>query len=406
MQYDSHSSNGLLEQAEQAMQRLAIPNGPSDKVVSDLLTRLDSTAAVSQRPTISLSSIRSRGYVALVALAATVAIVMLQFPKSTFALGDLAEAIRKAKTLSYQVVMDKIDDATTQSPREPKGHWKMLYKDPGLTRTEHSDGMVSVTDLTKNKIMTLVPSIKRATTIDLNIVNDAGGMPETTLSSFPIGLLEHGIASGKPIADKTIDGKVAKGFEVQAGGSTLNIWGDPTTKLPVLMEQKVSLGDDYYLLTMKDFEFGMELSDDLFSTDVPQDYISENSSFPKVDMASVSQLPEIHVAKILKAYSGRFDGKFPKQIDDPGLTAHFGATFGSDVEGYKTFLADLIPSMGASWIFRTSLKNFGYSGDAKIGEAKKIVFWYMPEGATQYRVVYGDLRIGDVDSDQIPKVVK
>ena len=115
---------------------------------------------------------------------------------------------------------------------------------------------------------------------------------------------------------------------------------------------------------------------------------------------------EIHAVNILRVYAARFDGKFPKQIDDPALIATLGMSYASDVEEYKKVLAELTPSMGASWTFRTTLDKFGYSGAAKLGDADKIVFWYLPTGAKQFRVVYGDLRIGDVDADQLPKVAK
>ena len=138
----------------------------------------------------------------------------------------------------------------------------------------------------------------------------------------------------------------------------------------------------------------------------PAGYALQDSSSPKLDMSKVNQPSEIHAVNILKAFAARFEGKFPKHIDDPALIATFGTSFSSDVEEYKKVLAELTPSIGASWTFRTTLNKFGYSGEAKLGDADKIVFWYLPEGAAQFRVVYGDLRIGDVDANQLPKVAK
>jgi hypothetical protein len=42
----------------------------------------------------------------------------------------------------------------------------------------------------------------------------------------------------------------------------------------------------------------------------------------------------------------------------------------------------------------------------KLGDAGKIIFWYQPEGETKYRVVYGDLHVGDVSADQLPETPK
>ena len=403
MNNDSKSSMGLLEQAEQAMHRLAIPQGPPEKLVNELLSRMDSLT-IRQSTRTSIWTFKTRAIVALPVLAATVVFVMFQFPSNSFALNELTQAIHKVKTLTYQVVLNKvnIDSKSTTS----SGQWKMFYKDPGRSRTEHRDGMVSVTDLSKKQITTLVPAIKQVTTIDLSVANLGQETPEVSFSTFPIGLLEQGLSSGKSIADKTIDGKVVKGFEVQAGAVTLSVWGDPTTKLPVLIEQKMHLGDDAFVMTMKDFEFGVDLSDELFSLAVPAGYALQNGASPMVDLSKVNQPSEIHAVNILRVYAARFDGKFPKQIDDPALIATLGMSYASDVEEYKKVLAELTPSIGASWTFRTTLDKFGYSGAAKLGDADKIVFWYLPTGAKQFRVVYGDLRIGDVDADQLPKVAK
>jgi len=38
----------------------------------------------------------------------------------------------------------------------------------------------------------------------------------------------------------------------------------------------------------------------------------------------------------------------------------------------------------------------------KLGEADKPVCWYRPIDAEQYRVVYGDLHIEDVDAENLP----
>jgi hypothetical protein len=39
----------------------------------------------------------------------------------------------------------------------------------------------------------------------------------------------------------------------------------------------------------------------------------------------------------------------------------------------------------------------------KLGEADKPVFWYRPQGAETYRVIYGDLSAKDVAPEDLPK---
>jgi hypothetical protein len=38
-----------------------------------------------------------------------------------------------------------------------------------------------------------------------------------------------------------------------------------------------------------------------------------------------------------------------------------------------------------------------------LGDATKAVFWYRKGDATTYRVIYGDLHVGDVELDGLPK---
>ena len=50
---------------------------------------------------------------------------------------------------------------------------------------------------------------------------------------------------------------------------------------------------------------------------------------------------------------------------------------------------------------------FGYKSDGvKLGDADKILFWYRPEGATQFRALYGDLHAADVTEDKLPEKPK
>jgi hypothetical protein len=44
-----------------------------------------------------------------------------------------------------------------------------------------------------------------------------------------------------------------------------------------------------------------------------------------------------------------------------------------------------------------------YAGNGvKLGEADKAIFWYQPEGAETYRVIYGDLSVKDVAEEDLP----
>jgi hypothetical protein len=48
--------------------------------------------------------------------------------------------------------------------------------------------------------------------------------------------------------------------------------------------------------------------------------------------------------------------------------------------------------------------NWRYAGEnVKFGDAQTPIFWYKPEGSQTYRVIYGDLSVKDVASENLPK---
>lgn len=91
------------------------------------------------------------------------------------------------------------------------------------------------------------------------------------------------IETAKRLADKTIDGRPAAGFQVietaeAFGGTTTwtrNYWIDPKTKLPVRIETTIrstspTFGDTDFVQT--NFIFDQPLDEALFSTDPPEGY--------------------------------------------------------------------------------------------------------------------------------------
>jgi hypothetical protein len=152
------------------------------------------------------------------------------------------------------------------------------------------------------------------------------------------------------------------------------------------------------------------MEDAAFSTEVPSGYQVKEIRQPTVDIATLIKLPpEEHVVRILKFYSGLFDGAFPERIDGPELvskmTSGAGAKRLEDPQFMKEF-TELSASMGASWTFRQTLDKFGYLGSKHLNDADTIVFWYLPKGAEKYRVVYADLTVGDVTIEKLPKMPK
>ena len=94
----------------------------------------------------------------------------------------------------------------------------------------------------------------------------------------------------------------------------------------------------------------------------------------------------VSAATTKKAQANEAKTKAAKSILDPGVfqDAIAGGFLAAFCQKYKD--------------------QYGYKPDgAKLGDAKAIVFWYKPEGQEKYKAVYGDLHVGDVTADELPR---
>jgi hypothetical protein len=158
---------------------------------------------------------------------------------------------------------------------------------------------------------------------------------------------------------------------------------------------------------MSDFQIDPELDDALFRLEPPPGYIrSTKSAFTVVVVGVMGDktLPEKATADYLRLFAGKTGGRFPKRLDN--LT-EFDQVFPnrkSDElpdEATKHAMISAIRCMNAT---RPLKGGFGYRPEGvKLGEADKILFWYRPEGASKYRVLYGDLHTSDVPEDKLPE---
>jgi hypothetical protein len=60
---------------------------------------------------------------------------------------------------------------------------------------------------------------------------------------------------------------------------------------------------------------------------------------------------------------------------------------------------------GSVVFLQFQLKNaYGYApGNARLGDADKVLFWYRPKDSQKYRAIFGDLHAEDVAVDRLPE---
>ncbi|AMV16960.1 LolA family protein [Planctomyces sp. SH-PL14] len=397
----NHAPNDSLDAAEASLRELPAHIVPLTATLDRIAAHVgELDTPLMPRHIKTVWSSRGRRFAAmLLTSAALVAVVfgLMHSPQEAFALEDIAAAVREVSTLTYTTVLTPKNGSASQLKNYHKGK---------LARTESIDGSYRVTDSAERRMLSVRPGVKAATLTKLG----SGPQDVPTMSDSIIAWLKTAETTGEPAGDKTINGVRTQGFKATFGATTMTLWGDPKTKLPVLIEATIgSLADPIHMV-MQDFVFNQPLPDAMFSFEIPTGFKTEEITFPSVDFTALGKVPpEDHVVRVLRFYAKLNDGAFPERIDGPELVAKITKAAGADRVNNPEFMKEfmeLTGSMGAAWTFRQSLDKFGYDGTARLDDADRIVFWYLPKGAEKYRVVFADLTIGDAPEAKLPKAPK
>jgi len=196
------------------------------------------------------------------------------------------------------------------------------------------------------------------------------------------------------LGEKEIDGQKVVGF--LAGEFT--IWADAETALPVRIEVRSPLS-----IVFKNFQFDVPVEEleSLVSMDLPDGYTEQKKVF---DMTTSTEQDLVECLRIWAEVL--LDGNFPEAIGMeelmkqlPQVEAKLAESIVSAEEGTQKGM-----TLGKGMLFIMGLKDQHYAGNGvKLGEADKAIFWYLPEGADTYRVIYGDLSVKDVAAENLPK---
>lgn len=152
---------------------------------------------------------------------------------------------------------------------------KMFSKEPGLARAEAiedsinpvSAGSYTISDSRKGKSISVFPQTKMYLMKENLSVQFSGG------NNFVQKIREmiKG-ADAKPLGEKTIDGKKAKGYEVKKDNQQAEIWVDAETALPIQIKGKGGFNTSEVVVIMSDIRINEPLDDSLFSMKIPEGY--------------------------------------------------------------------------------------------------------------------------------------
>lgn len=266
------------------------------------------------------------------------------------------------------------------------------------------------------------------------------------------------------LGTKEIDGRSAVGFHVHTPTNCpidLTFWADAQTARPVRIEFSSGLGAQHRLV-MSNFRYDVDLDPSLFSVDVPAGYVSQTvdmkmpaegdllrtlrtiaernkGMFPAklgcdegamkgepfalvieegpLDKATNAKLDA--VMKKMEAKYGNLDKLRAKNQLTPEILAEIEKATKSvmpkdvpkpsrkDIQDGLEESQRLTERMqGLCFYDNLTARNDSHyvGGGVKLGTPDRPIFWYKPDGAKKYRVIYADLSVKEMSGEEVKKL--
>ncbi len=202
------------------------------------------------------------------------------------------------------------------------------------------------------------------------------------------------------LGEKEIDGRRVVGFRLCVRGVTIDVWGDPKTRLPVRIESTIALVP-HLKITESNFEFNVPMDESLFSLEPPAGYeVIVKDSQPRDD----SPKTEKDLIDLFRYYGRWSGGRFPDVLDWQWIDEVQSEARSLDAElthrpqaereqQFEEGSKKLQRAMGFM-LQLTKDSDWHYGGKGvSIDAADTPIFWYRPKDATKYRVIYADLSV-------------
>jgi hypothetical protein len=208
------------------------------------------------------------------------------------------------------------------------------------------------------------------------------------------------------LGEKVIDGRRVVGFQYDSPTELVTLWGDPATGYPVRIESVRSGLPRSEMITTK-FEFNIDLPESLFDMTPPPGY--KVLTFD-LDFAKPSEQGLVDGFRTTIEFAG---GEFPESLDFAGVRK-VAKDFKALAKGGKDpsdeelqWRMKTATTIGNGYTLALDLPasaDAHYAGKGvKPGTPNRPIFWYKPEGASKYHVIFADLSVKEVDNaPQVP----
>lgn len=343
----------------------------------------------------------------------------------------VVQQIRNARTMTYKITTTPVMEGM------PPMTIEMMYKEPGFLRMNMPMGGFLVLNGIEKKGISVIGPTKQFVEQDFSNLPPDQVQKQTNYIDEMRALPDQ---ADEVLGEKEMDGRIVRGFHVlgsRAGkglpdGSDMTVWVDAETGDLVCIEGEFMNAKGVHV-TMKDFQFDVELADSLFSTTPPEGYKPLN-----VPM-DFSAPDEKDLIKFLRYYAeglkamGLKDVTFPPAPNNPvEFIKHLrslkkeGKLIDKEMTKDESQQMTFEMTRGVMFIVQMKPENdWHYAGEGvHLGDADTPICWWKPSGkngapalggepkpggyqvwrpgAETYRVVYGDLSVRDVAPENLP----
>lgn len=185
------------------------------------------------------------------------------------------ESLKNIRTASYAVTFPAGDKSSLT--------WKVQVMGERLCRVEQPSGVYLVFDVQGRKVMEVNPGESKVR------ITENLPVPEDFNVLAQLSNLKASAAKVSPrLPNREISGTQATGFVAEIRGDRLNVWVDPATNLPLLVERTPANGNSSATEQWTDFRFNGSLDPSLFPLDVPVGFSVESRRMSSPDGAASS----------------------------------------------------------------------------------------------------------------------
>ncbi len=386
--------NDILEEAIRQLREIPVPPGPAEAIrdtvlkagAADVLPKFKATLVERIQAMKTMTKIA-----AALLIAAGIAVFIFTFAPGhkNIAFAEVVQPILTARTVVFNLSLG--------GEKENSQPVQIMSMGTSRIRQNLASGESIVIDFQEWKVLVLESAAKKAMIIKLD------GLPQRPQNYLAMLINNINLTLQSPevtieeLEEQQIGGRPAIGYHAYRGNLDMTVWADAETKMPVRLVSTFGQGK----VAFSDFEFDVEMDESLFSMEIPEGYTLRETQF---DLAHPT---EEDLIEGLRLWANLYDGVFPPKLD-MGQWQQSPDKIEGKMVAMKLSEEEMVQyalKVVRGILFTQGLKGqWVYNGyGVKLGDAETAVFWYQPEGAATYRVIYGDLTVEEVAPEDLPE---